>query len=71
MILETRIVGGTGMATGKIVEEVAISENSRPAMSAYSMRGQGALLILISAAVFSSAGLFVKGVAADSWTILF
>ena len=40
-------------------------------MSAYSMRGQGALLILISAAVFSSAGLFVKGVAADSWTILF
>jgi drug/metabolite transporter (DMT)-like permease len=54
-----------------MIEEIAISTNSRPAMSAYSMRGQGVLLILISAAVFSSAGLFVKGVAADSWTILF
>ena len=35
------------------------------------MRGQGVLLVLISALVFSSAGLFVKGVSADSWTILF
>ena len=54
-----------------MVEEVAIPVNSRPTLNAYSMRGQGVLLILISAAVFSSAGLFVKGVAADSWTILF
>jgi drug/metabolite transporter (DMT)-like permease len=59
------------METGKMLEEVAIPVNSRPALSAYAMRGQGVLLILISAAVFSSAGLFVKGVAADSWTILF
>lgn len=35
------------------------------------MHIQGVLLVLISAAVFSSAGLFVKGVSADSWTILF
>jgi drug/metabolite transporter (DMT)-like permease len=34
-------------------------------------RVQGVLLVLISAAVFSSAGLFVKGVAANAWTILF
>ena len=54
-----------------MVEEVTIPVNSRPTLNAYSMRGQGVLLILISAAVFSSAGLFVKGVAADSWTILF
>jgi len=40
-------------------------------MSVCSMRGQGVLLVLISAAVFSSVGLFVKGVEADSWTILF
>jgi drug/metabolite transporter (DMT)-like permease len=59
------------MATGKMVEEVAIPVNSSPTLNAYPMRGQGVLLILISAAVFSSAGLFVKGVAADSWTILF
>ena len=59
------------MVTGKMLEEIAIPANSRPAVSACSMRGQGVLLILISAAVFSSAGLFVKGVAADSWTILF
>ena len=32
---------------------------------------QGLLLIFVSAVVFSSAGLFVKGVAADSWVILF
>ncbi len=31
----------------------------------------GVLLILVSAAVFSSAGLFVKGVEADTWTIIF
>ena len=59
------------MATGKMVEEVAIPTDSSPAMSGYSVRGQGVLLVLISAAVFSSAGLFVKGVSADSWTILF
>ena len=31
----------------------------------------GVLLILVSAAVFSSAGLFVKGVEADAWSIIF
>ena len=45
--------------------------NGRHALSAYSMRAQGVVLVLISAAVFSSVGLFVKGVDADSWTILF
>ena len=44
---------------------------SRLAWNPSSMRGQGVLLVLISALVFSSAGLFVKGVSADSWTILF
>ena len=71
MILKIRTVGGSGVATGKMAEEMAIPVNSRPRLNAYSMRGQGVLLVLISAAVFSSAGLFVKGVAADSWTILF
>ena len=36
-----------------------------------SQRYLGIVLIFISAVVFSSAGLFVKGVAADSWVILF
>ena len=36
-----------------------------------SKRFIGVMLILVSAAVFSSAGLFVKGVEADAWTILF
>ena len=40
-------------------------------LSLLSTRWQGVLLVLISAAVFSSAGLFVKGVSADSWSILF
>jgi len=31
----------------------------------------GVVLILVSAAVFSSAGLFVKGVEADAWSIIF
>jgi drug/metabolite transporter (DMT)-like permease len=31
----------------------------------------GVILILISATVFSTAGLFVKGVESDAWTILF
>ncbi|MEM7562722.1 MAG: DMT family transporter [Pseudomonadota bacterium] len=34
-------------------------------------RRLGVVLVLISALVFSSAGLFVKGVEADSWVILF
>jgi drug/metabolite transporter (DMT)-like permease len=36
-----------------------------------SNRRQGVLLVLVSAAVFSTAGLFVKGVASDAWAILF
>ena len=36
-----------------------------------SNRVAGVVLILISATVFSTAGLFVKGVEADAWTILF
>jgi hypothetical protein len=31
----------------------------------------GVIFIVISATVFSTAGLFVKGVESDSWTILF
>jgi drug/metabolite transporter (DMT)-like permease len=34
-------------------------------------RVAGVTLVLISATVFSTAGLFVKGVESDSWTILF
>lgn len=36
-----------------------------------STRLAGVILVLISATVFSSAGLFVKGVESDAWTILF
>jgi len=36
-----------------------------------SSRFVGVVLILVSAAVFSSAGLFVKGVEADAWSIIF
>ncbi len=36
-----------------------------------SARFIGVFFVLISALVFSSAGLFVKGVSADSWSILF
>jgi drug/metabolite transporter (DMT)-like permease len=57
--------------TEKVTAEEVPSVNGRHALSAYSMRVQGVLLVLISAAVFSSVGLFVKGVDADSWTILF
>ena len=67
------------MVTGKMIEEVAVpgkspdklTKNGGNILSAYSMRAQGVMLVLISAAVFSSVGLFVKGVEADSWTILF
>ena len=48
-----------------------LANNGRHILSAYSRRTQGVVLVLISAAVFSSVGLFVKGVEADSWTILF
>jgi len=62
-----------------MIEEVAVpgksldklTKNGGNILSAYSMRAQGVMLVLISAAVFSSVGLFVKGVEADSWTILF
>jgi len=36
-----------------------------------SARMSGVILILVSAAVFSTAGLFAKGVSADSWAIIF
>jgi drug/metabolite transporter (DMT)-like permease len=62
-----------------MLEEVAVpknppgklTNNGGHILSAYSMRAQGVMLVLISAVVFSSVGLFVKGVDADSWTILF
>ena len=37
----------------------------------YSQRFIGITLVLVSAAVFSSAGLFVKGVDSNSWVIIF
>ena len=37
----------------------------------YSARLQGILLLVFSALVFSSAGLFAKGIQADSWDIIF
>ena len=37
----------------------------------HSTRTLGVFFVLISALVFSSAGLFVKGVSADAWSILF
>jgi len=40
-------------------------------MKMKSSRFVGVSLILVSAAVFSSAGLFVKGVEADAWSIIF
>ena len=39
--------------------------------SGHSSRYIGVLFVLVSAAVFSSAGLFVKGVQSDGWVIVF
>ena len=47
-----------------------LAGNSLPSLIR-SKRTLGVILVLISALVFSSAGLFVKGVEADAWTILF
>ena len=58
------------MATGSRIERNPASPGSGR-FAALTQRWQGVLLVLVSAAVFSSAGLFVKGVATDSWTILF
>lgn len=49
--------------------EVLVRRNTPSGIS--SERLLGLVLIFISAIVFSSAGLFVKGVSADSWVILF
>ncbi|GAB5467284.1 MAG: EamA family transporter [Rhodospirillales bacterium] len=38
---------------------------------AANQRSLGVLLVVVSAMVFSTAGLFTKGVAADAWSILF
>jgi len=59
------------MATGNAIEPAPLALARGRGMNRYSVHLQGVLLVLISAAVFSSAGLFVKGVAADSWSILF
>jgi len=59
------------MVTGKVPESTLDGNNLGRTFSQYSQRLQGVILVLVSAAVFSSAGLFVKGVEADAWTILF
>jgi drug/metabolite transporter (DMT)-like permease len=70
-IAEIQSAGGTGMTTGNAIKAAIEPTNAPIAVSANPARLQGVLLVLVSAAVFSCAGLFVKGVAADSWTILF
>ena len=40
-------------------------------MPLLSQRSIGLVLVVVSAIIFSSAGLFVKGVEADSWSIIF
>ena len=59
------------MATGSRNDPVLPPTDVSCRIAALTPRWQGVLLVLLSAAVFSCAGLFVKGVAADSWTILF
>jgi drug/metabolite transporter (DMT)-like permease len=54
-----------------MTESVEVDLNSQKGSTVSSQRMTGLLLIFISAVVFSTAGLFVKGVAADSWVILF
>ena len=59
------------MVTGKMADSASIMSTVNQSVEAMSARMTGVVLVLISAMVFSSAGLFVKGVAADAWTILF
>ena len=59
------------MAIGNMIEVPRTSTTGRLPLKRQSRHLQGVLLVLVSAAVFSSVGLFVKGVAADSWSILF
>ena len=54
-----------------MIESVEAAVNEEEGSNVRSQRMLGLILIFISAIVFSSAGLFVKGVAADSWVILF
>ncbi len=56
------------MVTGKVPESTLDGYDS---FNLHSQRLQGVILVLVSAVVFSSAGLFVKGVEADAWAILF
>lgn len=35
------------------------------------MKLKGVILVLVSAVVFSTAGLFTKGVSADAWSVIF
>jgi drug/metabolite transporter (DMT)-like permease len=44
---------------------------SSPALQQFSLHHKGVLLVLISAIIWSTAGLFTKSVSADVWTILF
>ena len=59
------------MAIGNRIEAVALAADDGGRLKVYPVHLQGVILVLISAAVFSSVGLFIKGVSADSWTILF
>lgn len=59
------------MAAGGGIDAPVSTAAGARALKSCPLRLQGVLLVLVSAAVFSSAGLFVRGVAADSWTILF
>lgn len=63
--------GGTKAGTGSVIEnpEMVLVAKRDPAMD--TRHATGVILILISATVFSTAGLFVKGVESDAWAILF
>lgn len=53
------------------MSEASSATASQPVSSSLSMRRQGVAIMVFSATVFSTAGLFSKGVDAGSWTIIF
>ena len=47
------------------------SHSSKTLIPSISLRVTGLILVLISAVVFSTAGIFTKGVTADAWAVIF
>jgi drug/metabolite transporter (DMT)-like permease len=69
MILRIHIAGGIKVAIGK---RTSMSPSKATGiLTNSSTRLLGLLLVLVSAGIFSSAGLFVKSVTAEAWVIIF